>query len=44
MRIPTPIMLNIKLNSHKTTCPTHTVLSPLGYFSDDYKAQTYCMN
>ena len=38
MEIPTPIMLNTKLNSLKTTCPTHIVLSPLGYFSDDLQA------
>lgn len=38
MKIPTPIMLNTKLNSLKTTCPTHIVLSPLGYFSDDVQA------
>lgn len=38
MEIPTPIMLNTKLNSLKTTCPTHIVLSPLGYFSDDVQA------
>lgn len=44
MKIPTPIMLKIKLNSLKATCPTYVVLSPLGYFSDDYKPQNYCMN